>query len=103
MRPCGYHPEPLAPLDGLREVTRTSVAVDGVWADNPGVCHPAYGSQFSATSQDAFDGAIAGEQRNSYDWIGGSELDTPTGDVRRLQVCRFRDSADGPSRNRVRV
>ncbi len=93
--PCGYDLSPLDALATLHEVKREQNVVDGLAADNAGVC-PQTVPTFSVTIENN-----PPDERQQY--REATELATPIADVGRLQICRFAN-ADVPveeSRNRL--
>ena len=95
LHPCGFLPDPSAPLAALNEIARTKEPVEGVSADNPGRCQPSYGPPFTVTSQEDVDGAAAREDQRPEFVPGQSALATPIANVGRLQVCRIESSPEG--------
>lgn len=99
--PCGLQEQPLAALNRLHEVHREQHLVDGVSADDAGICPDSIGQPFATTTEADMNRMTEHEDTHARP-LTETALATPISDVGRLRVCRYSTELSLPE-SRIRL
>lgn len=86
--PCGLQEQPFAALNRLHEIRREQHLVDGVSAEDAGVCPDSIGQPFATTTEADMNRMTEHEDTHARP-LTETALTTPISDVGRLRVCRY--------------
>lgn len=99
--PCGFQDGPRAALAELQEVSRDQHLVDGLSADDPGICRDSIGQPFETTTEADINRMAEYDDTRTRP-LTETPLATPISDVGRLQVCRYTTDPPLPE-SRIRL